>query len=180
MRRHRLLSIPLALSLVLAAAAPASAAEVEVGVVDFDFQPATRAIAVGDTVIWRFNSGGHTTTASRGQAERWDSGTRASGQEFRRTLSRPGRFQYVCIPHAGFMRGTIQVGTDQVRDTVDAFKTQRSASSCAVPSAGRSVAAASERAGTASRFGVSTPAPTAERSPSPTTSTRSRPHRSRS
>ena len=128
MRRHRLLSIPLAMSLALAAAAPASAAEVEVGVVDFDFQPATRAIAVGDTVIWRFNSGGHTTTARRGQAERWDSGTRASGQEFRRTFSRPGRFQYVCIPHAGFMRGMIQVGTDQVRDTVDAFKTKRAGS----------------------------------------------------
>jgi plastocyanin len=128
MRRHRLLPIPLALLLALAAAAPASAAEVEVGVVNFDFQPATRAIGVGDTVIWRFNSGGHTTTANRGQAERWDSGTRASGQEFRRTFNRPGRFQYVCIPHANFMRGTIQVGTDQVRDTVDAFKTTRTGS----------------------------------------------------
>src|SRR5918999_366594 len=132
MRRHRLLPIPLALSLALAAAAPASAAEVEVGVVDFDFQPATRAIAVGDTVIWRFNSGGHTSTASRGQAERWDSGTRSSGQEFRRTFRRPGRFQYVCIPHAGFMRGTIQVGTDQVRDTVDGFRARRSGSTVTV------------------------------------------------
>jgi plastocyanin len=128
MRRNRLLPIPLVLLLALAAAAPAGAAEVEVGVVDFDFQPATRAIAVGDSVIWRFGSGGHTTTASRGQAERWDSGTRASGQEFRRTFRRPGRFQYVCIPHAGFMRGTIQVGTDQVRDTVDAFKATRTGS----------------------------------------------------
>ena len=128
MRRHRLLPIPLALLLAIAVAAPANAAEVEVGVVDFDFQPATRAIAVGDTVIWRFNSGGHTTTASRGQGERWDSGTRASGQEFRRTFNRPGRFQYICIPHAGFMRGTVQVGTDQVRDTVDAFKTRRTGS----------------------------------------------------
>jgi plastocyanin len=128
MRRHRLLPIPLALLLALVAAAPASAAEVEVGVVDFDFQPATQAIAVGDSVIWRFNSGGHTTTASRGQAERWDSGTGAFGQEFRRTFTRPGRFQYVCIPHADFMRGTIQVGTDQVRDTVDAFRAARSGS----------------------------------------------------
>src|SRR5918999_2298375 len=132
MRRHRLLSIPPALSLALAAAAPASAAEVEVGVVDFRFSPPPRTIAVGDTVIWRFNSGGHTTTASRGQAERWDSGPRDSGQEFRRTFSRPGRFQYVCIPHAGFMRGTIQVGTDRVRDTVDAFNATRSGSSVRV------------------------------------------------
>jgi plastocyanin len=125
MRRHRLLPVPLTLLLALAAAAPASAAEVEVGVVNFDFRPATRAIGVGDTVIWRFDAGGHTTTANRGQAERWDSGIRPFEQTFRHTFNRPGRFQYVCIPHESFMRGTIQVGTDQVRDTVDAFKTKR-------------------------------------------------------
>jgi plastocyanin len=130
MRRHRLLPIPLALLLALAAAAPASAAEVEVGVVDFEFQPATQAIAVGDSVVWRFNGDVlHTTTVKRGQAERWDSGTRAAGQTFRHTFSRPGRFQYVCTPHDDFMKGTIQVGTDQVRDTVNAFRTRRSGSS---------------------------------------------------
>lgn len=132
MRHNRLLPIPLALILALAAAAPASAAEVEVGVVNFDFQPGTRAIGVGDTVIWRFNAEGHTATANRGQAERWDSGNRMFRQTFGHTFDTPGRFQYVCIPHAGFMRGTIQVGTDQVRDTVDAFKTRRSGSSVKV------------------------------------------------
>ena len=132
MRRHRLLPIPLALVLALAAAIPAGAAEVEVGVVNFDFAPATRTIAVGDTVTWRFNDSGHTATANRGQAERWDSGNRSSGQAFRRTFNRPGRFQYVCIPHAGFMKGTIQVGTDRVRDTVDAFNATRSGSSVRV------------------------------------------------
>ena len=132
MRHNRLLPIPLALLLAICAGAPASAAEVEVGVVNFDFQPATRAIGVGDTVIWRFNAEGHTATANRGQAERWDSGNRRFGQTFRQTFDTPGRFQYVCIPHAGFMRGTIQVGTDRVRDTVDAFKTRRSGSSVKV------------------------------------------------
>jgi plastocyanin len=132
MRRHRLLPIPLALLLALAASAPAGAAEVEVGVVNFDFQPASRAIGVGDTVIWRFNDSGHTATANRGQAERWDSGNRSSGGTFRHTFNRPGRFQYVCIPHAGFMKGTVQVGTDQVRDTVDAFRATRSGSSVRV------------------------------------------------
>jgi plastocyanin len=134
MRRHRLLPIPLALFLAFAAAAPASAAEVEVGVVDFEFQPATRSIAVGDTVVWRFMADGHTTTANSGQAERWNSGPAAtpSGQTFRHTFDTAGRFQYVCIPHSGFMKGTIQVGTDQVRDTVDAFKTRRSGSSVKV------------------------------------------------
>jgi plastocyanin len=128
MRRHRLLPIPLVLLLALVAAAPANAAEVEITATDFEFNPTPRTIAVGDTVIWRFATGRHTTTANSGQAERWDSGTRASGQEFRHTFDRPGRFQYVCIPHAGFMKGTVQVGTDRVRDTVEAFKAQRTGS----------------------------------------------------
>jgi plastocyanin len=131
-RRDRLLPIPLAVFLALGAAVPASAAEVEVGVVNFDFEPARQAIAVGDTVIWRFNDSGHTATADRGQAERWNSGNRASGQTFRKTFTRPGRFQYVCTPHASFMKGTIQVGTDRVRDTVDAFRATGSGSSASV------------------------------------------------
>jgi plastocyanin len=130
MRRQRVLPLPLALFLALTAAAPASAAEVEVGVVDFEFQPPTRSIAVGDTVVWRFMTGGHTTTANTGQAERWNSGpaTTPSGQTFRHRFRRPGRFQYVCIPHSGFMRGTIQVGKDRVRDTLDGFKAKPSGS----------------------------------------------------
>jgi hypothetical protein len=99
-------------------------------VVDFSFQPREQAIAVGDTVVWRFMTDGHTTTADRGQAESWNSGPASSpaGQTFRHTFDRPGRFQYVCIPHAGFMKGTIQVGSDEVRDTLDAFRTRRSRS----------------------------------------------------
>jgi plastocyanin len=132
MRRHRLLTIPLALLAALAGAAPAGAADVEVGVVDFDFEPAARSVAVGDTVIWSFRDDGHTTTANRGQAERWNSGTESAGQTFRHRFNRPGRFQYVCTPHAFFMRGTITVGSDSVRDTVDAFRTTRSGSSVRV------------------------------------------------
>jgi plastocyanin len=132
MRRHRLLPIPLALLLALAAAAPASAAEVEITATNYAFNPSPQAIAVGDTVIWRFDTGGHTTTANRGQAERWDSGNKAFGETFRRTFSRPGRFQYVCIPHAGFMKGVVQVGSDMVDDTVDAVRTKRRGSSVRV------------------------------------------------
>ncbi len=135
MRRYRLLPIPVSLFLALAAVAPASAAEVEVGVVNFDFKPAMQSIAVGDTVVWRFMIDGHTTTANRGQAERWNSGpaTTPSGQTFRHTFDTPGRFQYVCIPHANFpMKGVVTVGTDKVRDTVDAFKTRGSGSSVKV------------------------------------------------
>jgi plastocyanin len=134
MRPHRSLPIPLVLLLALAAAAPASAAEVEITATDFRFSPGARTIGVGDTVIWSFASGGHTTTAQGGQAERWNSGPRTTpaGQTFRHTFNRPGRFQYFCIPHAGFMRGVVQVGSDRVRDTVDAFRTRRSGSTVTV------------------------------------------------
>jgi plastocyanin len=127
MRRHRLLPIPFALLLALAAAVPAGAAEVDIGVVDFSFQPRERAIGVGDTVVWRFGASGHTTTAVGGQAERWNSGpaTTPRGGTFRNTFDRPGRFQYYCIPHRSFMKGVIQVGRDEVSDTVDALRTRR-------------------------------------------------------
>ena len=130
MRRHRLLPIPLALSIALAATTPASAAEVEITATDFRFSPTSQTIGVGDTVIWRFATGGHTTTAQGGQAERWNSGPRTTpaGQTFRHTFNRPGRFQYFCTPHAGFMSGVVQVGSDTVRDSVDAFRTRRSGS----------------------------------------------------
>jgi plastocyanin len=133
MRRHRLMPIPLALLLALAAAAPASAADVDIGVVNFDFQPEERAIAVGDTVVWRFDAGGHSSTARPGQAERWRSlNTAPSGATFRHTFTRPGRFQYYCIPHDDFMRGVIEVGEDAVSDTVDAFRAKRRGASVRV------------------------------------------------
>jgi plastocyanin len=130
MRRHRVLPIPLVLLVALVAAAPARAAEVEITATDFRFNPTARSVAVGDTVIWRFATGGHTTTAQGGQAERWNSGPRTTpaGQTFRHTFNRPGRFQYFCIPHTEFMRGVVQVGSDTVRDTLDAFKAQRTGS----------------------------------------------------
>ncbi|MGH2715706.1 MAG: cupredoxin domain-containing protein [Thermoleophilaceae bacterium] len=134
MRSHRLLPLPLALLLALAAAAPASALDWDVAVTDFRFTPRERAIDVGDTVIWRFADGGHTTTAARGQAERWSSGptTTPSGGTFRKTFSRSGRFQYYCIPHQGFMKGVVQVGEDEVGDTIDALETKRRGSGVTV------------------------------------------------
>lgn len=122
-----MLPIPLTLLLALAGAAPAGAVDVDVGVVDFGFEPKEQQIGVGDTVVWRFMSDGHTTTANPGQTERWNSGPRTTpnGGTFSHTFNRPGRFQYVCIPHSGFMKGTIQVGTDEVSDTVAALRTRR-------------------------------------------------------
>jgi plastocyanin len=125
MRSHRLL-LPLTALAALAVAAPASAAEWSVDVTDFEFTPAERQIAVGDTVTWTFTNGGHTATSVRGQADSWNSGFKDAGTTFQHTFTRPGRFQYVCTPHRTFMRGVIEVGEDEETDTVDGFRTKRS------------------------------------------------------
>jgi plastocyanin len=126
MRPHRLL-MPLTVILALGSASPAVAADLPVEVVDYEFLPAERKIALGDTVIWSFTNGGHTTTAARGQADKWNSGpaTSEAGTTYQKTFNTPGRFQYICIPHASFMKGTIEVGEDAERDTVDNFKGTR-------------------------------------------------------
>jgi plastocyanin len=126
MRPHRLL-MPLTVILALGSASPAVAADLPVEVVDYEFLPAERRIALGDTVIWSFTNGGHTTTAARGQADKWNSGpaTSEAGTTYQKTFNTPGRFQYICIPHASFMKGTIEVGEDAERDTVDNFKGTR-------------------------------------------------------
>ena len=124
MRPRRLL-VPLALLLALACAAPARAVDWTVDVTDFTFTPAVRQVQVGDKVIWRFHDGGHTTTARPGQAEQWDSDLQSGGGIYEHVFTKPGRYEYVCTPHAGFMSGAIEVGGDPVADTVDDFRAKR-------------------------------------------------------
>jgi plastocyanin len=119
-----LLLVAVLLGLVLAA--PATAADVTVDVTDFAFTPEETRIEVGDRVVWRFVDAGHTATSEPGQAESWDSGYPLQGEMYARIFTRPGRFQYVCTPHASFpMRGVIQVGDDASGKTLDAFRAIR-------------------------------------------------------
>lgn len=129
MRTNRLL-IPLALLAFFVSASPAAAFDWSVNVVDYEFQPATRQIAVGDSVTWNFVTDGHTANSKPGQAESWTSapggGTNSAGVPFTRTFDTPGRYQYICVPHQAFMpQGVIQVGTDTVPDSIDNFKSKR-------------------------------------------------------
>ena len=129
MRPNRLL-IPLALLAFFVSASPAAAFEWSVNVVDYEFQPSTRQIAVGDSVRWDFAVDGHTANSKPGQAEKWTSapggGTNAAGVPFTKVFNTPGRYQYICVPHEAFMpQGVIQVGTDTVPDSIDNFKSKR-------------------------------------------------------
>jgi plastocyanin len=119
----------------LAVVAPASGAEQSVDVVDFDFTFASCPISVapcalevqsGDTVTWIWGNGAHTTTSRPEQPESWNSHLRTEGATFSHTFSHPGRYQYICIPHADIgMKGTVVVGHDAVNDTVDRVRTKR-------------------------------------------------------
>jgi plastocyanin len=121
----RLLIAPVTALAALGVAAPSLAADFTVDVTaDFTFAPNDQKIAVGDTVTWTFTDGGHTTTSRSGQAVSWDSDLRKAGTSFQKTFDKPGRFQYLCLPHRDFMTGEIVVGSDTVKDTVDAFKTK--------------------------------------------------------
>lgn len=56
-------------------------------------------INVGDTIRWVCLDGFHTTTSVAGIAEQWDSGILRTGQEFSRTFTIAGRYEYFCLPH---------------------------------------------------------------------------------
>lgn len=131
MRLRLLLCLTVVLS--LGSASPAVAFDWSVSVVDFSFEPKDRKIAVGDRVIWTFDAGGHTTTANEGQPDSWDSDPpgedfNAPGDTFAHTFTKPGRYQYLCLPHAAYMKGTIEVGEDAETDTVDNFRAVRAGS----------------------------------------------------
>jgi plastocyanin len=119
MRRNRLILAPITALAALAAASPSLAADAPVGVEPtYAFAPKTQSIGVGDTVTWTFNDGGHTTTSLPGQPDKWDSDIEDKGATYQKSFTKPGRYQYICIPHRDFMKGTIVVGKDTVKKTV--------------------------------------------------------------
>ena len=124
--RLRHLLLPLTLVLTLGAASPAMAFNWTMDVVDYEFRPETRAIAVGDSVTWTFSAADHTATSLDGQPESWDSRLRPAGDTFQHVFTKPGRYQFVCLPHEGFgMRGVIKVGEDAVADTFSKLRQHR-------------------------------------------------------
>ena len=126
--RPRRLALPLAVLFALLPAAPAAAFDWNTNVIDFEFQPAERKIAVGDSVTWDFQIAGHTSTSVRGQPDSWNSigtGTNEVGTSYTHVFNTPGRYQYICTPHRDFMKGVIEVGTDTVVDSVSRFRSKR-------------------------------------------------------
>jgi plastocyanin len=127
MRRTRF-AIPLALFVALVSAAPAAAFDWRTDVIDFEFKPAERKIALGDSVTWTFSKEGHTTVSARGQGDSWksiDEGANGLGETYTHVFNTPGRFQYYCVQHKDYMKGVVEVGDDAVVDSLDNFKSKR-------------------------------------------------------
>jgi plastocyanin len=130
-RAHRL-AFPLAVGLCLALAAPANAAfDWKVDVTNYQFTPGAQKISVGDTVTWNFVDEGHTSASLPGQPDSWRSGQgstgttpNAAGTSYTQRFDVPGKYQYVCLQHS-FMKGTVEVGTDTVVNTVSKFRAKR-------------------------------------------------------
>jgi plastocyanin len=129
MPRKSLLLAPLTALAVLGVAAPSLAADFTVDVTpEFSFAPKERKIAVGDSVTWTFTDGGHSTTSRPDQPLKWNSKVLGEGKTFQETFTKPGRYDYYCIPHRDFMKGTIVVGSDTVKKTVGATSAKVSGS----------------------------------------------------
>jgi len=71
------------------------------------FSPSTITITVGQSVVWVWVTGNHSTTSDTGI---WDSFVQGPGYVFSRTFDSPGVFPYYCFVH-GFPNGSGETGT---------------------------------------------------------------------
>lgn len=81
----------------------------EIGVSRMAYRPATRAVPVGTTVVWRNSSIDETPHAVVASDGSFASGLLAPGETFSHTFAAPGRYEYSCTLHPAQMRGTIEV-----------------------------------------------------------------------
>jgi uncharacterized repeat protein (TIGR01451 family) len=88
-----------------------------VTVQNFSFAPATVNASVGDTIMWQWVSGSHTTTCNGTfpgtslppGASAWDSPMNSSSTTFSYVLAVDGEYDYVCTIHAPNMGGVLMV-----------------------------------------------------------------------
>jgi plastocyanin len=79
---------------------------------DFEFTPSDINITVGDTVLWQWIEGMHTTTSDAVTGpDTWDAIIDQFNPTFSIVITAPGLHRYYCIPHGGpngiGMAGTI-------------------------------------------------------------------------
>ena len=87
---------------------------------NFQFTPASLSVNVGDTIVWTFGGGTHTTTSSTIPlgANAWDSPINSSVQSFTYVITVEGTYDYFCTPH-GFTGQIVAINTGI--NTLDLF-----------------------------------------------------------
>ena len=77
----------------------------------FTFSPANFTMNLGDTVLWIWSSGSHTTTSSSipAGATSWNSSMNSTSTTFMYIPAVTGNYNYVCSPHAAVMTGSFSV-----------------------------------------------------------------------
>lgn len=79
----------------------AGATKLTITVQDFKFTPADATIALGDTVLFTWINGSHTTTSKviPGGAASWDHPMNSGSTSFQYVPTVAGVYNYVCTPH---------------------------------------------------------------------------------
>jgi plastocyanin len=91
-----------------------------VNVEDYEFNPAVLTVNVGDTIMWMWDHGFHTTTSTTIPAgsSSWNSAVDQSNPMFTYVISTPGSYDYICIYHesmgmVGHIEATGTTGIEQ-------------------------------------------------------------------
>lgn len=94
---------------------------ISVAASNFVFTPAVISATVGDTIKWTRTSGTHTTTCNGQQgtvrpagAAPWDAPLSAGNPTFSYVITVPGKYLYVCEPHAPDMAGVINATASSI------------------------------------------------------------------
>jgi plastocyanin len=82
-----------------------------VDVADFSFSPSSFTMHQGDTILWMWVSGTHTTTSTNvpSGANQWNSNINSTTSFFIYVPSRPGNYSYNCSIHPSQMTGSFTV-----------------------------------------------------------------------
>lgn len=110
--------------LCLSFAKPSEATTYIVDVEDMEFDPAVLTVNVGDTIMWIWDEGFHTTTSSAipSGATPWDQMIDQTNLMFMYIITVPGSYDYVCSYHASMgMVGHITANGATGINTVNAF-----------------------------------------------------------
>lgn len=86
---------------------PAPASSIVITIKNFSFNPSSTSLKAGGTITWK-NADMSTHTATDSSAGGFNSGDITPGSSYKTTISKPGKYSYMCEIHQ-YMTATITV-----------------------------------------------------------------------